>query len=193
MLYISVILLTLSALVALGNIGGIISALRRQKRGGKHGYSSVPLISLMLSYFAWLSSRDIVGLWAFLPAVLDPGTWMLVGLLPFVKDLWQISSFTRILKLQGKRDNQTVVLTLHSTGRFLLKAKWERQPNELGIVAFSEPGSYAKTDTGFRLTSDHGWVRDLKQEADGGFSVNEPTADKAVHPNYSIQGWRLLK
>ena len=193
MIYVSIIFLILSALVALGNIGGIVSALRRKKQGDDHGYSSVPFISLIFSYFAWLSARDAIGLWAFLPAVLDPGTWMLLALPLKLKDWWRTSCFTRTLKVSGKMGIQTAELTLHSTGRYILKKKWERPSNELGMVGCGETGAVVKAESGFRLTADQGWIRDLKQEADGGFSVIEPTADKAVHPNYSIEGWRLLK
>jgi hypothetical protein len=193
MIYLSVICLILSSLIALGNIGGSVAAWRRKKRGIDRGYSNVPLISLLFSYLAWLSARNTIGLWALLPTVLDPGTWMLISLPLLLKDWWQISLFTRILKLHGKKDVQTVELTLHSTGRYLLKKKWERRPNELGIVGLGELGAAVRTGTGFRLTADQGWIRDLEQGADGSFSVSECVADKTVLPDHSIGDWRLTK
>lgn len=118
---------------------------------------------------------------------------MLLALPLMLKDWWQTSYFTRTLKVSGRLGIQTAELTLHSTGRYILKKKWERQPNELGVVGLGETGAVVKTESGFRLTADQGWIRDLKREADDGFSVFEPTTDKAVHPNYSIEGLMLSR
>ena len=83
MVYITIICLALSSLVAVGNLGGCIAAMRRKRQGIDRGYSSVPLISLVFAFLAWLTARHTVGAWAFLPTVIDPGTWML-PVLPWV-------------------------------------------------------------------------------------------------------------
>jgi hypothetical protein len=67
----ALILLILSSLVAIGNLVGCVRATK------EHGYSSVPVLSLLMCTIAYASARDIIGLWAFLPTVLDPGTWVL--------------------------------------------------------------------------------------------------------------------
>lgn len=87
MICISISCLAFSALVAFGNLVGCIAAVRRKRRGIDRGYSSVPLISLVFAFLAWLAARHTIGAWAFLPTIIDPGTWMLV-VLPwvFVKD-----------------------------------------------------------------------------------------------------------
>ena len=76
MLVIAIILTALSALVAVGNIGGCIGAYRNRQRGIGKGYSNVPLISSVLGLLGWLASHRSLGLWPFAPALFDPGTWM---------------------------------------------------------------------------------------------------------------------
>lgn len=78
--HLSVILLIIAALTALGNIAGGIGALRRKRSQGGRGYSHIPLISLLCCLGAWNFSRETMGFWAFLPAAVDPGTWVLAAL-----------------------------------------------------------------------------------------------------------------
>ena len=80
MVYFAYASLGVSVLIAIGNIVGCIGASRRKKRGIEEGYSSVPLISLLFSFLAWAFGGSAIGIWAFIPAALDPGTWMLIGL-----------------------------------------------------------------------------------------------------------------
>ena len=80
MVYGAIICVGLSGFVAFGNISGCISAARWKSKGIDRGFSCVPFFSLIFSLLAWLLGRTTIGLWAFLPAVVDPGTWMLVAL-----------------------------------------------------------------------------------------------------------------
>lgn len=80
MIYVSIALLALGTLVAIGNIGGSVSAMMRRRKGIERGYSSVPLISLLCCVGAWGFARPSIGFWAFIPTILDPGTWMLLAL-----------------------------------------------------------------------------------------------------------------
>lgn len=80
MIYVAFAFLGLSALLAFANIAGIIGAVAKQRRGIDEGYSSVPLFSLLFSLVAWALAKDTIGLWAFVAAAIDPGTWMLLGL-----------------------------------------------------------------------------------------------------------------
>jgi len=82
MTVVAVILVVLAGLLAVGNIGGHIDAIRRHRRGESGGYSNIAGISLLLCILAWVLARDRLGLWAFLPAILDPGTWSVI-VLPF--------------------------------------------------------------------------------------------------------------
>jgi len=72
--------LFLATLIALGNVGGATAAIIRKRKGIDKGYSSVPLFSLLFATAAWFLGKHTIGFWAFVPAILDPGTWMLVAL-----------------------------------------------------------------------------------------------------------------
>jgi hypothetical protein len=77
MLHVAVILLVLATLVAAANVAGCAQAILRQRRGSTRGYSCVPLLSTLLAGAAWLLGGDRMGLWPLVPALLDPGTWMI--------------------------------------------------------------------------------------------------------------------
>ena len=76
------VFLALGALIAVANLSGVVAAIRRQRRGIDEGYSSIPAISAIFCTVAWFLDRGTIGLWAFLPALVDPGTWSIV-VLPF--------------------------------------------------------------------------------------------------------------
>jgi hypothetical protein len=76
MLTVAFILMGLASLVAIGNISGCLAAHKRKKQGIDKGYSNIPLVSLAFSILAWLAGHDRLGMWPFLPAALDPGTWL---------------------------------------------------------------------------------------------------------------------
>ncbi len=89
MVYFAYACLIISMLIAIGNIAGCVGAARRYRRGIEEGYSSVPILSLFFSFLAWAFGGSSIGIWAFIPAALDPGTWMLVGLpLAFFDITW---------------------------------------------------------------------------------------------------------
>jgi len=80
MVYLAYACLGVSVAIAIGNIAGCVGAARRHKREIDEGYSSVPILSLIFSFLAWAFGGSSIGIWAFIPAVMDPGTWMLIGL-----------------------------------------------------------------------------------------------------------------
>ena len=82
MIYIAFVCLGVSTLIACGNIAGCIGAAIRKKRGIDRGYTCIPLVSILFSSLAWAFGGPAFGLWVFIPAALDPGTWMLLAL-PF--------------------------------------------------------------------------------------------------------------
>ena len=82
MVIIASILLILASFIAICNFGGTIAASRRRHRGESGGYSQVAAISLIFCAIAWLLARDTFGFWAFLPTVLDLGTWVII-IVPF--------------------------------------------------------------------------------------------------------------
>jgi hypothetical protein len=88
MVVISIILATLSTLVALGNWYGIARCSRDRARGNDRSFSCIPLFSLLFGAMAWLAGRHTLGWWVLLPAALDPINWAL-PLLPWI--LWRDS------------------------------------------------------------------------------------------------------
>lgn len=93
MVYIGMLFLLLSGWVALANIFGIILAQRDQRKGIDRGYSCIPLFSLIFSFGAWLLAHGTLGLWAFLPAIVDPGSlvtlYLPVVVIGLIKDWWR--------------------------------------------------------------------------------------------------------
>ena len=82
MTYIAFFFLGVSTLIACGNIAGCIGAVIRKKQGIHQGYTCIPLVSILFSSLAWAVGGPDFGLWVFIPAALDPGTWMLLAV-PF--------------------------------------------------------------------------------------------------------------
>jgi len=76
------VLFGLSASIAVGNIGGVLAAVRRQRRGDDRGFSCAPFFSVVFGAAAWIAGPGPLGIWVLAPAVLDPATWSLVAL-PF--------------------------------------------------------------------------------------------------------------
>jgi len=73
--------MVLATFIAINNIVGVAAAIIRKRHGSDKGYSTVAVVSLLLSIAAWWFGGSTIGLWAFVPAMIDPGTWSLV-LLP---------------------------------------------------------------------------------------------------------------
>jgi len=78
MVYVASAFMFLAALVAVANIGGWVTATKGR------GYSAIPLLSLVFCTIAFLTARETFAAWAFLPALLDPGTWVLAVLPGFL-------------------------------------------------------------------------------------------------------------
>lgn len=124
--------------------------------------------------------------------IADIGTLAFLYALPrLIAEWWAVSRFTQILGLSGKSDNQTAVLTLHSTGQYLLKKKWQRAPGELGVIALGEPGTFTKTEDGYSLVAHHGLCRTIRDGGDGTFIVQEDLPDDEALRNYSLNHWIL--
>lgn len=84
--WLAIPMVILATLIAVGNIRGCIWAAHNRKAGIDKGYSSIPLVSFLLCGFAFVLSKDTLGLLIFIPALIDPGTlsalclpWALVG------------------------------------------------------------------------------------------------------------------
>lgn len=123
------------------------------------------------------------------PWVLDIGTLAFLRVTPWlIGETWRFSRFTRLMVLEGRRENQSVRLSLHRRGHYQLIKTWQRAKGELGIIGLSEPGSYEHDGPDMVFTSHYGSQRRLSSEGDGSYAVAE-IGD--VPENYSIQNWVL--
>jgi hypothetical protein len=80
MSYIGIVFFTLSALAAIANLCMAIETWLRRRSGINTRYSLVPFASLAFGFLAWFKARGTFGLGAFVPAMLDPGTWAIIPL-----------------------------------------------------------------------------------------------------------------
>ncbi len=122
----------------------------------------------------------------------DLGTLAFLAVSPqLIRDWWHTSSFTRILALNGNKDSQSVIITLHSTGHYLLKKSWSRPPGQSGIIRLGEPGTFIQLDNQFELTSHVGLRRVLRKTDERVYRVEEEELPKEELSNYSLNGWVL--
>jgi hypothetical protein len=78
----AIILIVLASYVALMNLAGNYQTLQRRRQGASGGYSNVAIVSFAFCLLARRLAPDVIGPWAFIPAIVDPGTWTIV-ILPF--------------------------------------------------------------------------------------------------------------
>ena len=124
--------------------------------------------------------------------ILDIGTLAFLAITPrLIAEWWRVSSFTRVLSLHGTQDIQSALISLHSTGHYVLMKSWKRTPAAPGIVSLGEPGTYTCIDTGYALTSFHGLQRTLRRTEDGTYTVEEDQPPREELAPYSICGWRM--
>ena len=122
-----------------------------------------------------------------LPWALDIGTLAFLIATPgLIKGSWQRSVFARIETLTASQENQISTITLHKTGKYLLRKKWQRPAGELGVNVLGELGHFVRDETGFSLYSDTGCFRSLKYQQNKLVVLEERNP---VHPDYSLQGW----
>lgn len=88
----------LSVLMAVGNFWVLVAACQERRRGGDRGFSLLPLFGLLFGLGAWFCVRDLLGWWALVPAVVDPGTWTLLTL------PWVIAWNVRDARERKRRD-----------------------------------------------------------------------------------------
>ena len=176
------------ALSLLTAVGSLLSHLRRQKHSSP---LFLPLIGpIPLTIWVLLAHK---ALWMIaLFWVTDLGTVAFLAASPrLIAEWWRTSSFTRILMLNGTHDEQKAVLTLHSTGHYLLKKFWSRPPGQIGIVGLSEPGTFTHNGSEFVLISHVGLRRILKTAESGAYHVDEDNIRDPKLLNYSLNGWIL--
>jgi hypothetical protein len=122
----------------------------------------------------------------------DIGTMAFLAISPkLISEWWDTCSYTRILNLHGTNQNQSAQLSFHSTGRYLLRKKWQRPPDELGIVSLGELGSFKQTQDIMEMKADQGWSRQITPVSEGRFRVREDDEVAKEHRDYSVADWLL--
>ncbi len=132
--------------------------------------------------------------WWLIPAawLLDPATVAFTYVLPrLVGEYWVTSSFTRIMTLNGVNGRAAAVLTLHSTGHYLLQKSWTLAGGETGMVSLGEVGRFSRNDSGYELVAKSGLRRRLVRDADHTFLVEEDLKTGPKCNDHSIGGWLL--
>lgn len=136
----------------------------------------------------------------------DLGTLVVLWYLPaIVREEWKISRFTCVLRLKGRVYNAQAVLTLHTSGRYLLQKSWERKKGEEGIIGMGELGTYNEAEDGFTLQSDEQVDRSVVREgivfridrkltrAGGDYKVEEETDIPERWSYHTLRNWVLRK
>ena len=101
-MYGPIILLTLSAMVAIANLCISIETWLRRRQGVMLHYSNIPFASLVCGCVVWIKARGTFGFWSFVPALLDPGTW---AIFPLAWRYW--ASRTEAAERRKPRKNPT--------------------------------------------------------------------------------------
>lgn len=159
-----------------------------QPRFTGKGYSGVyiPFIGPILIDI-WLLGVGAPPWFLIIPWIADIGTLFFLWVLPqMIVDGWRTSRFTRTFLFAGVQGNQTVEISLHKGGRYVLKKQWQRAPNECGITCLGEPGTFEQDGDQFTLTSHTGWTRVIRRQSDD-FLI----ADNDSKGNYQLDGWKL--
>lgn len=171
---------------AISLVTGIMSLVDRWVFKRHNSPVFVPFIGpLWLSVAIAISGRD---LWL-IPVVwiADVGTVAFFWARPrFIAEWWALSRFTRILTLEGSHEDQSAVLTLHSSGEYLLKKKWQGMPGHL--TSF---GTFTRSADGYELVAHFGLRHTLRAQGGGLYVVNEEDTNDPSVRNYSLKHWHL--
>jgi hypothetical protein len=170
----------------------LVISLIEQKRSGK--YSSPIFIPLFgpITLTCWILTTEKSPWFIPLVWISDIGTMAFLYVIPrLLIEWWETSVFTRIISLNGKKDIQTAVLSLHRGGHYLLKKSWRRENGQCGIVGLGEPGTFQQNEADeYKLLSDHGTRRKIKKDNDI-YLVTAELFPNENMDNYSIIGWEL--
>jgi len=130
----------------------------------------------------WLCDLGTIGFFWSLPGLIRAGR--------------QTSPSTRVAVFENSEGMQTTVISIHSTGRYLLERKGrlerKRRPGRFITWEMGELGNVSEDRGTYLLQADHGWSRTLQPAPGGLFQcVEHPTAEK--HPHHSLAGWRFQR
>lgn len=109
-----------------------------------------------------------------------------------IRQWWETSSFTRLLTLHGRRGIENVVITLHSTGHYLLRKNWNRARGQKGIMSWAETGEYTQTTDEYCFVAHyHGSRHTLRKTSPEQYIVVEELLPEHLCNMASIKGWTL--
>lgn len=171
-------------------ITGAIAFIEKNFIGKRSSPVFIPVIGPVL-FDIGLAVEGKTGWLMLLPWLLDIGTLAFFYMAPsLIKEWWQTSVLTQLAVFQGSKDIQEVIISLHSSGRYHLRKKWNRQPDEPGINALSEAGNYESEQDRYIFISDSGLKRILNPIKEGFYKVEEPVE---INENLSIRDFILEK
>jgi hypothetical protein len=171
-------------------ITGAIVFIEKNFIGKRSSPVFIPVIGPVL-FDIGLAVEGKTGWLLLLPWLLDIGTLAFFYMAPsLIKDWWQTSALTQLVVFKGSKDIQEVVISLHSSGRYHLDKKWNRQPDEPGINALSEEGVYESEKDRYVFHSDSGFKRILNPVEDSFYKLEEP---EEINENFSIRDFILEK
>lgn len=75
---IALIFMALASFIAIANIYGCMLAGQNRRKNINKGYSCVLALSLICCIIAYFLGKGIFGFLAFIPALIDPGTWLIL-------------------------------------------------------------------------------------------------------------------
>lgn len=173
---------------ALGWFSFIASTVKRLRTGKPSSGVYIPFIGPMLIDM-WLRSVGAQPWTMILPWMADIGTLHFIWMMPrLLSEIWRYSRWTRLFVLSGSHENQTVLISFHKGGHYVLKKNWQRPAGETGIVSLGEPGTFICDGNGWILTSYLGGIRQITSGKDHWYVV-----DPASPLEYRIDGWSLNK
>ena len=146
----------------------------------------VPLIGpVLLDY--WLLSVEGQHWMLAVPWLVDIGTIFFAIATPrLALEIWNTSRFTRLFRLTGTKENQSVEISFHKGGHYILQKRWMRPEGQVGVVAVGEPGTYIEEPGLLMLTSHTGRVRRITN--DGQIYVVQ---DSDSPEDYKVSDWEL--
>ncbi|MCB9679826.1 MAG: hypothetical protein H6733_00015 [Alphaproteobacteria bacterium] len=111
--------------------------------------------------------------------VVDVGSWWLVlGLATVGCQSSRYGRFTRVARFEGTLGAETMALSLHRGGRYVLARSRALDPRETGWVRSGEVGTYVEEADVLRLEAQGGdMVRWLDRDARGGLHLREVRGD----------------
>jgi hypothetical protein len=164
------------------------------RHGGKASAVYIPLLGpVFLTTWIVLDGRPSSWL---IPAVwiCDLGTVVILIHTPgLLREWWQTSRFTLVLKLRGEKGSESATLTLHSGGHYLLRKCWARPKGECGIVELGELGTFVQSGNDYEITAHFGLRRILRlvEVKEGAQSYRVTEDPPPEHAEHSLNGWTL--